>query len=139
MFAQRGGNSDWPLPPYDRSFWKDMECFQCLQKRNQVLNCTNTIDNEKVIKNDDDKPNSSKSSISSKTSKTSKLASITKLQNSQIKMKKGVYNLEYNNWRDRSLIFWLNQFIWKGYNKVTFPIWKIRLVPRKSPNHRSTI
>ena len=32
LFAQRGGSINKRLPPYDKNYWENIECFQCLQK-----------------------------------------------------------------------------------------------------------
>ena len=74
-----------------KKYWENMQCFRCLQKGCLALHFTKKITNANSAKTFYDKKiNSIKSS---KSIRTNQAASITKILNSQIKIKKVFANL----------------------------------------------
>ena len=74
---------------------ENIQCFRCLQKGRPASHFTRTIINNISDEQIDDKKY--KLNKSGKSTKTIKSESITKLHNYQIKMKKGIYYIEYQN------------------------------------------
>ena len=91
-FAQRGGrgggssnnnqNTNQNQDGYDKSYWKDKECYNCNKKGHPSNQCP--LKNQK---NDDDK------SVSTKTSKSSKSSKNTSITKAQKKLKKSFATL----------------------------------------------
>ena len=83
--SQRGGDRNKSLPPYNKKYWENIQCFIFLHKGHPVLHFTITIANAKLI-NKATMINQSKVNKLI-TSKTNKAASIVKLHSSQLKIK----------------------------------------------------